>query len=62
MPIDPTPLAQVDTLDLLREYDARLAEPQTLGVRTRIAHIEAEIRDRATVLDLTLDDCPRVTA
>lgn len=51
--IDPTPLAQVDTLDLLREYDARLAERHPLGVRTRIADIEAEIRNRASIIDLT---------
>lgn len=51
-PIDATPLDQVDTLDLLREYDARLAEPQTLGVRTRLAAIETEIRRRAFVIDL----------
>lgn len=52
-PIPETPLAEVDTLDLLRELDGRRAEPQTLGVRTRIAAIEAEIRDRAWVVDLT---------
>lgn len=52
-PIPTTPLAEVDTLDLLRELDARLAEPQTLGVRTRIADIKAEIRDRACAFDLT---------
>lgn len=51
--VDRTPLAEVDTLDLLREYDARLAEPQVLGVRTRIADIEAEIRNRASIIDLT---------
>ncbi len=46
-PVPATPLDQVDTLDLLREYDLRLAERDCLGVRTRIAAIEAEIRVRA---------------
>lgn len=45
--VDETPLDEVDTLDLLREYDLRLGERQTLGVRTRIADIEGEIRLRA---------------
>jgi hypothetical protein len=61
-PLDPTPLVEVPTDELLREYEERLRETQTLGVRTRIAHIENELRERATVLDLTLHDRPPVTA
>jgi len=64
-PLDPRPLAQVPTDELLREYGDRLRERETdgsLGVRTRIARIEDELRDRATILDLTLHDRPRVTA
>ena len=53
IPVDPTPLGQVDTLDLMRELSDRLDEPQVLGVRTRIAHIEAELRARATAVNLT---------
>jgi hypothetical protein len=42
------PPAALDTLDLLRELDDRKAdEHQTLGIRTRIADIEAELRTRA---------------
>jgi hypothetical protein len=46
-PVDPKPLDQVETLDLLREYDLRLRERDCLGVRTRIAELEAEIEHRA---------------
>lgn len=34
-------------------YDVRLAERDCLGVRTRVAAIEAEIRNRASYVDLT---------
>ena len=53
IPVDPTPLGQVDTLDLMRELSDRLDERQVLGVRTRIARIEAELRARATAVNLT---------
>lgn len=50
----PAPLANalppeaMDTLDLMRELDARKAdEHQTLCIRTRVADIEAELRTRA---------------
>lgn len=64
IPVDQRPLAETPTDELLREYELRLREHDCLGVRTRIARIEAEIRDRATVLDLTLQDrpTPRVSA
>ena len=41
-----TPLDARDTLDLLRDLDARRQQPLTLGNRTRIADIEAEIHHR----------------
>ena len=53
IPVDPTPLGQVDTLDLMRELSDRLDEPQVLGNRTRIADLERELRARATAVNLT---------
>ena len=43
------PLATRDTLDLLRDLDARRHQPLTLGNRTRIADIERELARRAWV-------------
>lgn len=44
---DQTPLRDIDSLDLVNELRWRLREPQTLGVRIRVALLATELDRRA---------------